>query len=512
MAAPPPIRSDCNAGRWLSALRELAGAVLVLLAASGARAAGPVPPPGVSTSLTTAEVTARETNAGPARLKKSTQLVLATNEIAKAGGGTNAPAPQAKSFSWKLAWQGWEGLQLEAVQRTPLKNPIEVLGLRPSGSDPLSYLQLEQVKLSGKLGALVEVDGAAFATGGGLTGFDPGVQLRRLRISAGGDCILVLPVSYFIQLGYGAGNFYLNQSSLTFPAIPYLGNLQVGQFQAPMGLDLITSSRDLTFMEPAAPLQAIAPGIEAGAQIGQPIFNQRATWAFGLFAPGVGALEYGNASRNFGSAVGRATWLPIYHPDLEHPAANRFLHLGLSVNLLYSSSSTVRYRSRPESYIAPVLLDTGDIAADRAVSYGGEVAWVNGPLSVQGEFIRSTVGQNGSGNLACYGYYANASWYLTGESRPYDATAGAFKRLITRHNFNFGKGGWGAVELAGRFSHTDLNDGPVQGGRLSLLLGGVNWYLQPHVRWMFNSGVGRLSGGWQAGDLFLVQTRIGVDF
>ena len=51
--------------------------------------------------------------------------------------------------------------------------------------------------------------------------------------------------------------------------------------------------------------------------------------------------------------------------------------------------------------------------------------------------------------------------FLTGESRPCDPTVGDFKRLIPRRNFNFGKGGaWGAVELAGRFSHTDLDTKP----------------------------------------------------
>ena len=492
-------------------LARLLGALL-LLSAAAARAADIPAPPGLASPSASAEVTANETNVGPARLAQSKRLVIATNEIGKVSVGTNAPAPKARSFSWRVAWEGWNGLQFEAVQRTALKNPIETLGLRPRAIDPLSYLNLEQVKMSGKFGARLEVDGAAFATSGSLTGFDPGVQLRRLRFSVGGDCILVLPVSYYVELGYGAGNFYLNQSSLTFPDLGFIGNLQVGQFQAPMGLDLITSSRDIEFMEPAAPLQGIAPGIEAGAQIGRAVFHQRATWAFGLFAPGAGSLEYGNASQNFGSAVGRLTWLPWYHPDAGHPAANRLLHLGASLNLLYSSSSTVRYQTRPESYIAPVTLDTGDIAANRAATFGLEAAWVNGPFSVQGEFIRSTVNQNNVGDLAFYGYYASASWYLTGESRRYDPATGAFKRLIPRHNFNFGKGGWGALELACRFSHTDLTDGEVQGGRLSLLMGGVNWYLQPHVKWVVNSGVGHESGGAQDGNMFIIQTRIGIDF
>ena len=447
---------------------------------------------------------------GPARLEQSTRLVLNTNAPAATVDGTNAPTPAPKSFAWKVAWEGWDGLRIEAVQRTPLRNPREVLGLQAHGPDAPSYLHLEQVKLSGKFGARLEVDGAAFATTGNLTGFDPGIQLRRLRFSAGGDCILVLPLSYYIELGYGAGKFSLNQSTLTFPAGKYLGTLQVGQFQAPMGLDNITSSRDISFMEPAAPLQSMAPGIEAGAQIGKPVFHQRATWALGLFAPGAGSLEYGNASQNFGSAVGRLTCLPDYHPDPDHPADNRLLHLGLSANLLYSASSSVRYRSRPESHIAPFIIDTGDLDANQAATFGLEAAWIKGPLSVQGEFIRSAVGENGVGDLVFYGFYGYASWFLTGESRPYDPVNGCFKRLIPRKSVN--QGGLGAFEITCRLSHTDLTDGAVQGGRLTMLMAGVNWYLQPHIRWMFNYGTGHVSGGPNDGTMFIFQTRIGVDF
>jgi phosphate-selective porin OprO/OprP len=377
----------------------------------------------------------------------------------------------------------------------------------------LPHLHLEQVKMSGKLGGRLEVDAATFVTTGDLTGFDPGIELRRLRVSLGGDCILVLPVSYYLDLGYNSGGFYLDKAYLNFPAGRFLGNVQIGQFQPRMGLELITSSRDIAFMEPAAPLQALAPGVEAGIQIGRPVFNQRATWALGVFAPGAGSQDYGIASQDFGSLVGRVTWLPDYHPDSEVPAANRLLHLGLSANVLYSSSSTLHYQSRPESHIAPYVIDTGDIDANGAATAGLEAAWVNGPLSVQGEFLHSSIGAaNGVGDLSFYGGYVYASWYLTGESRSYNPTTGAFNRLIPRNNFKFGANGWGAVELTCRFSYTDLSDGPVSGGRLSLLMAGVNWYLQPHVRWMFNSGMGRTAGGTEAGDLFIFQTRIGIDF
>ena len=138
---------------------------------------------------------------------------------------------------------------------------------------------------------------------------------------------------------------------------------------------------------------------------------------------------------------------------------------------------------------------------------------MNGPLEIQGEFIDAIVGEAGGQTESFSGFYLYAGWFLTGESRPYDPAAGDFKRLIPRRNFDFGRrGAWGAIELACRYSYTDLTDGNVQGGRLSLLMTDLNWYLQPHLRWMFNLGIGDVSGTAQDGQMLIFQTRIGVDF
>ena len=210
---------------------------------------------------------------------------------------------------------------------------------------------------------------------------------------------------------------------------------------------------------------------------------------------------------------GRVTRLALDHINPQHPAGNRFLHLGLSANVQYSPSSIVRYRSRPESYLADHLIDTGNIDAKASGVVGAEAAYVNGPFCIQGEFLDSPVRENNGESLNLWGCYAAASWYLTGESRPYNRESGEFKRLIPLRNFNFGKGGaWGAFEVAARFSYTDLDDGPIHGGTIRMLTGELNWYLHSHVRWMFNAGTGHVAGGKFDGKLVLFQTRIGVDF
>ena len=442
------------------------------------------------------------------KIAQPARVVVDTNAPVEAGT-TN----RQKSLQWDVEWRGWDGLHLEVKQRTYLPDMNTIWGTFFTHTNAPIHVHLDQIQFTLNAGGRVAVDGAVFETTGSLRGFDNSAQLRRAYINLDGAALLLVPMGYVVQLGYIPNSFYINESYLYFPNLSYIGNLQIGVFGPPMGLDLITSSRDITFMEPAAPFQAIGPANEVGVQIGHPVFNQRATWALGLFGSANTSYEFGNSSKNYGNVIGRLTWLAVDHINPAQPAENHLLHLGLSASYQYSASSQVLYRSRPESYIAPYVIDTGDIDASSATTAATEAAWVRGPFAVQGEAISSFVNVNGGSTLSLWGGYAEASWFLTGESRAYDPVAADFKRLIPRQNFNFGKDGWGAWQIAARFSHTDLTDGTVQGGRLNELMAGLNWYLNPHLRWMFNYGMGRTWDGRAGnGDFFIFQTRLAIDF
>jgi phosphate-selective porin OprO and OprP len=440
---------------------------------------------------------------------------------------TNAAAKSPAGTQWHARWEGWHGLHLGLTRKTLLgqyvpgvtnvgfflENPERNLQFE---KDPpkliyAPWLQLDETRLTAKIGGRLALDAAGYLTSPGFTGFDDGVELRRVRIYAKGDCLLLIPVSYQIEIGYVPHQFYIEESYLLFRDIPWIGELKGGQYQAPMGLDVITSSRDITFMEPAAPLQALAPGTDAGIQIGRPVFDQRATWTAGLFTGGVGH-DFGEATTDFGRAIVRLTALPIYQADPGHPENDRLLHLGLSANFLYSASSTVRYQARPESHLAPYVVDTGDIAADGALVAGAEAAWVNGPFSVQGEYLRLWVEEENGQVPTFNGLYASASWFLTGETRPYDRSAAKFARVIPKRNVDFAHGSWGAWEVAARYSFVDLNSANIEGGRLSMFMVGLNWYLHPHVKWRVDYGFGHVSGRQPEGNIHIFQTRIEIDF
>jgi phosphate-selective porin OprO/OprP len=417
-----------------------------------------------------------------------------------------APLPKDEGFQWDFSWKNWEGLSYYAVQPTKFKGKYEAVPL----------LDLEQFKFAGTLGGRLELDGASYGTNGSLFGFDDGFELRRARITAKGASILGVPFRYRVDLGYVPGNFTVTQAYIVIPGIRYIGNVQFGQFTPPVGLQMLTSSWDIPFMEPAAALQALAPPSQLGLQASSPFAEQRGTYAFGGSAGAGGSSEYGSGAKSFGALMGRLSWLAMDGVNSERPAANQYLHVGISGNLQGAAHGQVRYRTRPESYLAPFVLDTGKLAASQATTVDAELLWVNGPFSAQGELISSSLDTERDGSLNFRGFYALASWFLTGESRSYDRSAGTPGRLKPQRDFGFGPdAGWGALEVAVRYSSTDLNDGAVHGGRLSMIIGTLNWTLRPQLKCMFELGTGRVSGAANVsgnGSFVLGQLRLGAYF
>jgi phosphate-selective porin OprO and OprP len=161
-------------------------------------------------------------------------------------------------------------------------------------------------------------------------------------------------------------------------------------------------------------------------------------------------------------------------------------------------------------------VDTGNIPGD--VQYfslvGAELAGVYGPLSLQGEYIRTDVDRSVGDSLVFDGYYGYMSWFLTGESRNYKADKGIFDILVPQKPFSLTTGGLGAWELGTRFSEIDLNDDGVLGGRERNITAGLNWYPNAYIRFMANYiHVLDIDGGPHDGeDLDIFQVRAQVAY
>jgi phosphate-selective porin OprO/OprP len=103
------------------------------------------------------------------------------------------------------------------------------------------------------------------------------------------------------------------------------------------------------------------------------------------------------------------------------------------------------------------------------------------------------------------------SSFATVESRPYDRTTGVFTRVRPRRDLSFSSGGLGALELGLRYSHVDLNDGPVRGGIMDLSTTGLTWYWNANVKMKANYITGGVHGGTQNGRVHIFEARFELD-
>jgi phosphate-selective porin OprO/OprP len=303
--------------------------------------------------------------------------------------------------------------------------------------------------------------------------------------------------------------------------IPYLGLLKAGNFGQPMSLEDKTSSGATTFMEKALPVLAFPPGNDIGIMAVNTAWGERMTWAFGVFRVVGSFTDVGEARNRLTeqlgtSLAGRITYLPWYDDE------GRFLlHLGLSYNRQFidvaRADSEVRFSARPETYLTDRrAADTGVFFAEGVEIYNPELAWVAGPLSFQSEYFRTFTHSSETGNPVFWGWYVQGSFFLTGEHRPYDRQNGVFARVRPKKNFDPGSWHGGAWEVGARYSVLDLNDRGIQGGESHDLTAGLNWYLYPTMRVMFNYVYSimkdRVNPSFDRGRLSIFQMRVQLDF
>jgi phosphate-selective porin OprO/OprP len=363
----------------------------------------------------------------------------------------------------------------------------------------------EPFLLTGKVNAMLQVDSDNYVTSDGLESVLSGWEVRRFKLGVGGEIHAIGNPAFTANFELAGTNPQWSDTYLLWKGLPWIGSLEVGNFKPPFSLEALTSSRDVTFMEEGTPVAAFAPGYRFGVAIGGPYFEEGATWALGLFTA-VQSQDVGDTTRDAGRIVSRFTWLVS-----RDAAALRLVHLGLSLTAV-DSQDNLEYRSRPESHLAPYLLDTGTLRVHGAELIAIEAAWVEGPFCLQAEAIHSFVQQPGASTLNFGGAYVYASWFLTGESRPYDAARGVFGRLAPRQDFSFRGPGWGALEFGTRLSYLDLTNESIRGGVGHGLTADLTWYLNPHWKIKFEYGFQAIREGTSNGNLQFFQFRFQVDY
>ena len=333
---------------------------------------------------------------------------------------------------------------------------------------------------TGELSGFIQIDSAAFeqspASMAAFGDINNRTAVRRARLALTGD--LATDVGYKMDVEFATSPPAARDVYLDFRDRPYADRLVVGTTKVPFQMEALTSSKNFTFAE-RAPFFTFSPFRQVGIWADGTLEEERGTWSLAGFLVGKGGFDLNHNADGQGFAA-RTTYLHWYEDD-----GRDLLHTGLNYSVLQPFDQMVRYDSKLSFFTnqepginssgPPQLVDTGNVPAESVNLFNFELAGSHGRFNYQAELTYALVNQIGGPPLVFYGGYAQAGWFFTGESKPYNRKAGVFDSVKPLHSFF--DGGWGAWELAARGTFLNLNDKNVTGGRMNSAELALNWYL-----------------------------------
>ncbi|OYW20934.1 MAG: hypothetical protein B7Z55_06430 [Planctomycetales bacterium 12-60-4] len=444
---------------------------------------------------------------------------------------TPPPAPQAEE---NLLDQRQENriysleLQLQQLQQR-LDSGALNQG-RPRSSDVADAVKPKTTYPTAKLTGFFQLDAGWFAQDTNSNALFGNIQddrgFRRARLAAVGD--LADNISYMMEMDFAfPGRPSFMDVWVDVHDVPLFGNVRVGQWRQPFGLDELTSVRELTFFERPT-MFAFAPFRQTGIGFHDANEDETITWA---------ASGYGFPTDFFGDSLGdrgygtaeRITGLLIHDEE-----CHRVLHAGFDHAFTIPNNPGLAYRNVPEfggpfggptgtAGDVPFFVNTGIIDADYSNILNAELAGVYESFHWQSEVRYALVNVAGT-TVTLPSYYVQAGYILTGEVRPYNRTNAVLGRIKPNHPFHR-CGGWGAWEVAARYSYIDLQPaapfsaggagllaGQPPGGHLNDMTVGLNWYLHANLKVQFQYVRAMLANTVSSSSTDIIGIRTQMDF
>ena len=331
-----------------------------------------------------------------------------------------------------------------------------------------------------------------------------GTEFRRLRFFISGT--IYHSVEFKLNVDFAGGEARLKDAYIGVKNIPIIGRIRVGHIKEPLRFDALTSSKDITFMERAIPAD-FANERNNGILLMNDFLNNKLSVQTGIFR---NSDDFGNdkgADHDI-AWTSRVTTLAINNVEKE-----QLLHFGASYSYRKPDREEYDISARPKSHLSRKYITTGNIPGVQTVQIINlESAYSNGPFTVQAEYLTSAVEQKtdiSSETFNFKNYYAQVSYFITKEHRPFANSYSTFGRLKPKNNVFNGSNGIGAWEVALRYTNTDLNSGSISGGEQEDITLGLNWYLNPATRIMLNQVWTHFP---DAGNLNIFEVRFQIDF
>lgn len=376
--------------------------------------------------------------------------------------------------------------------------------------------------------ATMKVNGRIHADLWGFPGDSPGVNgfesgdptispqdrlgFRRMRFGVKGD--LPYNMLYKIEMEFAGGNnSEFRDAYLGWEELPWLRTLLIGNQKRPYGLDHLNSSRYNVFLERPFVIEGFNQDARRFGICSYGVSEDQAwNWRYGVYNQRLIQDEGNYISDHWQSQIAGRIANTIWWDECSD--GRGYAHWAIAGtwadtdpnadndNFAGSGVNEADFRTRPEARTVRRWLDTDDIDGGDDYALLGLEGVVNvGPVQVVGEYQNVWLNRIGLEDVNFHGAYVYVSYFLTGEHMPWDRESGTLDRIKPFENFflvdrcgDCGVGrGWGAWQIAARYSYADFTDADVRGGVGESFTAGLNWYWTAYSRMQFNYIYGEIS-------------------
>lgn len=357
------------------------------------------------------------------------------------------------------------------------------------------------------------------------------IGFRRLRFGVAGD--VRENMTYKIEMEFAGGNdVTFKDAYLGWEELAVLQTVLLGNQKRPYGLDHLNSSRYNVFLERPFTVEAFNQDARRLGLVSYGVSDDLAyNWRYGVFnqedISDTGNYIGDHLQLELAGRFANTIWYD------EISGGRGYAHWAVSGTIADPEedplfSNQARFRTRPEARSTARWIDTGRIDDVDDYQLIGLEGVVNvGAVQVVGEYQNAWVDrENGSSDVDFGGGYVYASYFLTGEHMPWDRESGTLGRVKPFENFWLVErcrggvaGGWGAWQVAARYSQGDFSDADIFGGVGESFTLGLNWHWNPNARMQFNYINGRIderagvaTPGLLAADYEIYGARFMIDF
>ena len=283
--------------------------------------------------------------------------------------------------------------------------------------------------------------------------------------------------------------------------------VRAGKFKPPLGLERLQSATDVVFAERGLPSNLV-PSRDIGLQLSGDVSEGFLAYQVGVFN---GAADLANGGDDLSNAKDFAARVFV---QPFKSGSFRPLGFGLAASTGFergttTSSGLPSYRTPGQQtlfrYSSSTTTPASNVYADgKRTRLSPQGYYYSGPLGLLGEYVisRNEVTRDGvTAELEHTAWQAVGSFFLTGEKA-------GFRSPAPRKPFDLKEGGFGAVELVGRYGELSLDDAsfPTYATLTSSVQTakawgvGINWHFTRAVKVSVDYERTTFTGGAATGD------------